>query len=230
MINGESVLAVIPARGGSKGVPRKNTRRVHGRPLIGWTISAARESKYLDRVVVSTDDAEIAEMARGLGAEVPFLRPVELARDDTPGVAPVLHAVDALPGFAWVALLQPTSPLRTAGDIDACIETCSRMKAPACVSVSTPAQSPYLMFTLDAGGRLAPLLGWKSMPTRRQELPKAYALNGAIYVARADWLRKTRTFVAAETAAFVMPAERSLDIDSEFDFRILEALLGDQKA
>ena len=230
MIAGQQVLGIIPARGASKGVPRKNIRIVGGKPLIAWTIDAARQSKYLDRVVVSTDDTEIAEAARGFGADVPFLRPAELARDDTPGVAPVLHVIEKLPDYPWVTVLQPTSPLRNADDIDACIETCSRMKAPACVSVTEPMQSPYLMFTLDAGGRLAPLLGWERTSMRRQELPKAYALNGAIYVARADWLRKTRNLVTEETVAFVMPAERSLDIDSEMDFRILETLLGDQKA
>lgn len=229
MIAGKSALGIIPARGGSKGVPRKNIRKVRGRPLIGWTIDAARQSKYLDRVVVSTDDPEIVDVARSLGADVPFLRPAELARDETPGVAPALHAIETLPGHAWVVLLQPTSPLRTGDDIDACIETCSRTKAPACVAVTEPAQSPYLMFALDANDRLTPLLTWEHASSRRQELPITYALNGAIYVARTDWLRKTGTFVTPETVAFIMPAARSLDIDSEIDFRILEALLGNNK-
>ena len=230
MTTGQQVLGIIPARGASKGVPRKNIRIVGGKPLIAWTIEKAKQSRYIDRLIVSSEDAEVIRIAQQWGCEAPFVRPKELAADDTPGIAPVLDALDRIAGYEWVVLLQPTSPLRTAGDIDACIETCSRMKVPACVSVTEPTQSPYLMFTLDARGRLAPLLSWERTSTRRQELPKAYALNGAIYVARADWLRKTGTFVTPETVAFIMPAERSLDIDSEFDFRILETLLGDQKA
>jgi CMP-N-acetylneuraminic acid synthetase len=109
------VLAVIPARGGSKGIPRKNLRSVAGRPMIAWTIEAALRAECVARVVVSTDDEEIAEVARAAGADVPLMRPVELACDDVPGIAPILHMVEALGGgFPWTAVLQPTSPLRSA--------------------------------------------------------------------------------------------------------------------
>jgi CMP-N,N'-diacetyllegionaminic acid synthase len=230
VINGGKVLGLIPARGGSKGVPGKNIRPVRGKPLIGWTIDAALGCRYLDRVIVSTDAPEIAEVALRCGAQVPFMRPAALAGDDTPGIAPVLHAMEMLPDYEWVVLLQPTSPLRAIEDIDGCLDTCLHMRAPACVSVTEPAQSPYLMFALTSDATLEPLLGWNYTSTRRQDLPPAYALNGAVYAARTDWLRRTRTFVTAETVAFVMPPERSLDIDSEIDFKILETQLGDRKA
>src|SRR5690349_11475180 len=110
------VLGLIPARGGSKGIPRKNIKPIAGKPLIAWTIEAALAARGLDGVVVTTEDPEIAEVARAYGAEVPFLRPMELAADETPGIDPVLHALDMLPGFDAVLLLQPTSPLRTAAD------------------------------------------------------------------------------------------------------------------
>ena len=229
MIQGESVLGVIPARGGSKGVPRKNIRLVNGRPLIAWTIEAALGSAYLDRVIVSTDSCEIADLAIKLGAEVPFLRPTELAADDTPGVAPVLHAIDTLPEYSWVVLLQPTSPLRISKDIDGCMETCIRYQAPACVSVTPAAQNPYLMFTLSESARLKPLLGWQFTSTRRQELPASHVLNGAVYVAKSNWLKETGSFVNVDTAAFVMPQERSLDIDSDFDFRLFQIQLGEKE-
>ena len=112
-------LALIPARGGSKGIPRKNIRLIAGKPLIAWTIEAALRSSLLDAVMVTTDDPEIAEVASRAGAQVPFLRPAALAQDDTPGIAPVLHALDMLPGYDAVLLLQPTSPLRNTADIDA---------------------------------------------------------------------------------------------------------------
>src|ERR1700733_1950126 len=116
-----NVLGLIPARGGSKSIPRKNIKDIAGKPLIAWTIESALGSGLLAAVVVSTDDLEIGEVARRYGAETPFVRPAELARDDTPGVAPVLHALEVLPGFDAVLLMQPTSPLRTTEDINECI-------------------------------------------------------------------------------------------------------------
>src|ERR1039458_650454 len=118
MINDKTVLGVVPARGGSKGVPRKNIRMAAGKPLIAWTIEKALKSQYIDRLVLSSEDLEIMEVALRYGCDVPFRRPVELASDDTPGIAPVLHVLEKLPGYSYVALLQPTSPSRAAEDID----------------------------------------------------------------------------------------------------------------
>lgn len=226
MIGALSVLGVITARGGSKGVPRKNVRTLHGKPLIGWTIAAGLASRYVDRLVLSTDDTEIMAVAASLGCDVPFKRPAELAADDTPGIAPVLHALDVLQGFDLVVLLQPTSPLRVAGDIDACIEKCAPGGAPACVSVVEPAQSPYWTYSIDGAGRLEPIVPRDALPDRRQDLPPSYALNGAVYVARVEWLRKANTFVAEGTVGYVMPPERSVDIDTERDLLLAEFLLG----
>lgn len=220
------ILALIPARGGSKGLPGKNIRPLHGKPLIGWSIEAAKASRYVTRVVVSSDDESILAVARACGAEIPFVRPQALARDDTPGIDVVLHALDILPGFDWVVLLQPTSPLRTVGDIDAAIEHCLAGGAPACVSVCEASASPWWMFSLNNNGRMHSFLPPEQRPARRQDIPTLYALNGAIYVARVDWLLQTRSFLTEETLAHVMPPERSVDIDTAFDFRLAECLLG----
>ena len=225
MIAGKKVLAVIPARGGSKGVPGKNIRPLAGRPLIAWTIAAAGHAPELDRVIVSSEDPAIIAIAKEWGGDAPFIRPTELARDDTPGIAPVLHALDALPEkYDYVVLLQPTSPLRTGADISAALKICVEDNAPACVSVSSPHHAPWWMFSLSDSRRLQPLFPKDALPTRRQDMPEVYALNGAVYVAEVGWLRETRSFLTPETAAYVMPLERSLDIDTELDFRIAEAV------
>lgn len=223
MINGKSVLAVIPARGGSKGVPRKNIRQVAGRPLIAWTIEAAKRSSYIDRLVLSTDDPEIIEVAKAWGCEVPFVRPAELAQDHTPGIEPVLHALDTLSGYHYVVLLQPTSPLRTTLDIDRCISLCDERNAHACVSVTEPRHHPHWMFTLDATQCLHPLVEQRA--SRRQDLPELFALNGAVYVAIPANLRLSRSFIGENTVAYLMPAVRSIDIDSEDDMRLADCLL-----
>ena len=223
MINGKSVLAVIPARGGSKGVARKNIRMLAGKPLIAWTIEAAMESIYIDRLVLSSEDAEIIRVAQEWGCEVPFIRPGELARDDTPGIDPVLHALKALPGYDYVVLLQPTSPLRTAKEIDESIAVCESQAAPACVSVTEPAHHPQWMFTTDSNGRLRPLA--EQAASRRQDLPAVYALNGAVYVAQVAWLQSSLSFIGSETCAYVMASLQSIDIDTEEDIVLAECLL-----
>jgi N-acylneuraminate cytidylyltransferase len=224
VIGTKRVLAIIPARGGSKGVPRKNIREVAGKPLIAWSIDEAKKSRYLDRLVVSTDDPEIAEVAARWGGEVPFLRPAELAKDDTPGIAPVLHAVETVtPSYDIIVLLQPTSPLRSTADIDNAILTMVEGGAKACVSVVEPDKSPFWMYSLDATGRMKPLL--EGEYACRQEIPAVYALNGALYVAERGWLLERGGFMGDETVAYVMPKERSVDIDTEMDLFIASQLL-----
>ena len=218
MIGAETVLAIIPARGGSKRLPRKNLRELAGKPLIAWTIEAAQRSRYLDRVMLSSEDEEIMRVAKDLGCEVPFARPAALATDDAPGIAPVLDALARLPGYAWVVLLQPTSPLRSAQDIDACIDACVQLRAPACVSVASAPKSPYWMYALGSDKKLKPLL---AAAEPRDQQP-AFVLNGAVYVARTEWLQTKQTFVDESTVAHVMPAERSVDIDDEIDFKFAQ--------
>lgn len=221
-------LALIPARGGSKGIPRKNIKLLAGKPLIAWTIEAALRSRRLDDVVVSTEDEEIAEVARTWGARVPFLRPGEMARDDTPGLDPVMHAIEQLPDYGAVLLLQPTSPLRTTEDIDGCIDRALGLEAASVVSVSEPEKHPYWMFRVGVDQRLQPLVD-VPLVARRQDLPSVYALNGALYYARIDWLRLHRTLVSTETVAYVMPPERSVDVDTLLDWQLVEILLTSQK-
>ncbi len=228
MIGRQRVLAVIPARGGSKGVPGKNIRRVQNRPLLAWTVEAALESRAIDRVVLSSDDEEIMAVARALGCEVPFRRPADLATDTATSIDVVLHALDALPGFDVVVLLQPTSPLRSAADIDA---ACARYPVGgggSCVSVAPVEQSPYWMYRLRDDQSLDPLLPLSAEITRRQDLPPVFALNGAIYISDAASLRRSRTFITPQTVAHVMPLARSIDIDTEADFEAFCAIVSQE--
>lgn len=225
MVNDKKILAVIPARGGSKGVPRKNIRLLGDKALLAWTVEAARQSRYIDRLIISSDDEEIISVAIETGCEAPFVRPSELARDDTPGIEPVLHALRMLPDYDYVVLLQPTSPFRTTRDIDDCIEMCVRNGGPACVSVTPPDKSPYWMYTLDGEAKMAPLLPTPEGFFRRQDLPRVFALNGAVYVADTGWLVKNRTFITSDTLGFVMTREHSVDIDTERDLAFCEFLL-----
>lgn len=226
MIADLSVLAIVPARGGSKGVPRKNIRPLAGMPLIGWTIRAARASRYIDRLVLSSEDEEIIRVGRELGCDVPFCRPRELAQDDTPGIDPVLHAIGCLPGYDIVVLLQPTSPLRVAADIDACVERMIDSDAPACVSVREVADHPFWCYEPDDAGKLRSFV---TLPegsfSRRQDLPRAVTTNGAVYVARTQWLVCRRDFMSEQTVGVTMPVGRSLDIDTEADFATAQSHL-----
>lgn len=224
MNNKIKIICVITARGGSKGLPGKNIKLLDGKPLISWTIAAALGSRHIDRVVVSTDDPEIGRIAEQAGAQVPFVRPPELATDEARSIDVVLHALDAIDeAYDYVVLLQPTSPFRTADDIDACIERCTE-GAPACVSVVALDKSPAWMYQVDNTNHLMPVLSEESKASRRQDVAEAVALNGAVYAADITVLRKTRSFLTDETVAYVMPAERSLDIDTPFQFAFAEFL------
>ncbi len=158
------------------------------------------------------------EVARQYGCDVPFVRPANLAADTTPTIDVVMHALDAVPGYDVVALLQPTSPLRTGADIDAACAMLEAQAAPAGVSVTLAEQSPYWMYSLGEGSALKPVLADRHGFNRRQDLPPIYVLNGAIYLAEIDWLRRTRSFVSAATLGYIMPRERSIDIDTAADF------------
>jgi CMP-N,N'-diacetyllegionaminic acid synthase len=223
-----ATVGLIPARGGSKGFLRKNIRQIAGKPLIVWTIETALRARRLDSVVVSTEDEEIADVARQHGAQVPFMRPAELARDDTPGVEPALHALGQRPDWNAIVLLQPTSPLRTADDIDACIELAERHGAPSAASVAAPGTHPYWMCCLGPDQRITPLLDVAEV-ANRQDLPTVYAMNGALYYARADWLRMHRAFVTRDTVGYIMPPERSVDLDTPLDWRLAEMLLRERQ-
>jgi CMP-N,N'-diacetyllegionaminic acid synthase len=221
-----NTFALIPARGGSKGIPRKNIKLIAGKPLIVWTIEAALRSSLLSSIVVSTDDYEIAEIARSAGAQVPFMRPSELAQDQTPGIDPVLHALDQLPQFDSVLLLQPTSPLRSTVDIDGCLNMVSEKKYMSVVSVTVADTHPYWMYSLKPDSTMVRFVDSPPI-ARRQDLPMAYELNGAMYFAQANWLRLSGNLVAAETVAYEMSKEHSIDVDTPADWKFAEILLKD---
>jgi CMP-N,N'-diacetyllegionaminic acid synthase len=223
MIKQQKVLALIPARGGSKGVPNKNIQPLNGKPLIAWTIEAALRSVYIDRVVVSSENSDILRISREWGADTPFVRPSELARDDSSSMDVVYHALKVLPNYEWLVLLQPTSPLRLEQDIDCCLQACLTDRAPACVSVSL-SKPPEWLFRLQADSRLNPVLGWPQQ-TRRQQLEPAYAVNGMVYVAQSAWFLENRRFLTEQTIAEIIPAHRAIDIDSWDDFQLCAGLL-----
>jgi N-acylneuraminate cytidylyltransferase len=223
LINQKRVLAVIPARGGSKGVPRKNVRDLAGKPLICWTINAAKESKYIDRLILTSEDEEIIRVAKAAGCDVPFTRPEELASDTAAGVDVLCHAVEQVAeDYDYVVLLQPTSPLRQTSDIDGAVELCVDRDVASVVSVAEATKSPYWMYHMQGDGALSPFV--ENSAANRQELPRAYALNGAVYVLRIASLLESRKIMSEETIGYVMPEERSYDIDSETDFLICEFL------
>ncbi len=224
MIEGLSVLGLITARGGSVGLPRKNLRTVGGRSLIARAVEAALASQTIDRAVLSSDDPEIIQAALLAGCDVPFVRPAELATSEATSMAVVHHALDTLTEhYDLVVLLQPTSPFRTAEDIDGAVRHCMAKGAPACVSVTVPDKSPYWSYRLDQQGRMVPLMQGL-IASRRQDLPETFAVNGAVYVARCRWLLTQDEFVQPETVGYAMPKARSIDVDDEVDLVIAEAL------
>lgn len=232
------ILGLVTARGGSKGLIDKNIRPLAGRPLIAWTLDAAHESTgsgpgCLDRVVVSTDSERISDICRQHGAETPFCRPADLARDHSPHIDVVLHALEWLRRHEsyvpqWVMLLQPTSPFRTASDIHDAIQLAARRDAPAVVSVCETHAHPYLMRSLGADGTMAAFMQCPIGYARRQDLPTVYALNGAIYLVRRETLVNKKTLEPPGAVGYVMPPDRSHQIDTAWDLRIAELIARDR--
>jgi CMP-N-acetylneuraminic acid synthetase len=224
------LLAVVPARGGSKRLPRKNLRPLSGRPLIGWTLNAARKSDCFVDVLVSTDDEEIAAFARAEGALVPWLRPASLATDTARSVDVVLHALDWYESengsIIGVVLLQPTSPFRSAATIRRAVQHFVALGADApVVSVSPADTHPAWTFSLE-GSRMRPFCGWDDLKLRSQDLPAAYTLNGAVYVSQPARLRVTQSFYAEDMHALVMKDRaESQDIDTAEDWERAEQML-----
>lgn len=226
------VLAIIPARGGSKGVPRKNIRPVCGKPLIAYTIETALAAgDLLHRVIVSTDDEEIAAIARQYGAQVPFLRPPELAADHVPMTPVLQHAVrfvEAQEGIEmdWALLLQPTEPFRTVEDIRNALALAERGGCDSVISVvQVFAVHPILMKRIE-NDRLLPYCIEEKEGTRRQDYqPPAYMRNGAIYLTRRDVLMKRGSIWGDVIRPYIMPPERSVGVDSELDMKLVEVLM-----
>jgi CMP-N-acetylneuraminic acid synthetase len=225
------VLGLVPARGGSKGVPRKNIRLLGGHPLLQYTARTAQRVPGIGRLVLSTDDPEIAAVGRACGLEVPFLRPSELAADDTPMVDVVLHAVRWLDAagdrFDAVCLLQPTTPYRRAEDVAACIELLRASGADCVVSVRpVPAEyHPYWVYQAEAGGALRLVSGARVPPTRRQELPPCCYRDGAVYVIRVASLLETGSLYGDRVYGRVSDDDRAVNINDPADWERAERLL-----
>lgn len=232
MIAGKRVLALIPARSGSKGLPGKNIRPLGGKPLLAWPIAAARASRYVDDVVISTDSAEFARIAEAHGARAPFLRPAELAADTAPSIGFILHALDTLEAagnkFSYLVLLEPTSPLTEATDIDAAIEKLDAAgdKADALVGVASMAtQHPAFFVRIDQSGRISPFAAanFGNLP-RRQDLEPVFCLDGSLYLSKVDAMRRERSFCHDRTIAFETERHKALEVDDLVDFLCIEAI------
>ena len=226
MYKNKRILAFIPARGGSKGIPHKNIIDLNGHPLISYSITEALKSKYIDKVLVSTDDEKIASVAREYGAAVPFLRPEELASDKAKTIDAVLHAIDFLSQngeiYDTFVLLQPTQPLRTVEDIDGAIEEYMGNKCVPLVSVSPVDDHPLLIRTIK-DGKLETLLN-QSSTCRRQDMPQYYKVNGCIYINEINQIDENTSF-NDNKLPFIMPKERSVDIDDYSDLKMAEYYL-----
>lgn len=228
MINGKSVLAIIPARIGSKGIKEKNIYVIQGKPLIGYTIEAASKSRYIDRTIVSTDSEKIAGISRRYGADVPFLRPEELATDTARTIDAVLHAVDTLRQegecYDVIVLLQATSPLRDENDIDGALEYFESIGERSVLSISKIEKSPILMRGKTPEGKLIPLIN-EGSTVRRQDFKDYFIVNGAIYINLSKELTKD-TSLNDNEYGWEIPSAHALDIDSPEDIDAMQRIAG----
>lgn len=223
MYKNYKILAVVPARGGSRGIPHKNIVKVKGKELITYTLDAARASKYIDKIIVSTDDSSIGEVALREGAEV-LNRPKELAQDTSRTIDVLLHVVEKMDEcFDYLVLLQPTQPLRTALHIDEALELMIDNQYPSLLSISPARNHPLLLRRMDQEGKLTSMLPCQST-VRRQDFPDYYVVNGAIYINRIRDLT-AETSLNDNLYGYEMPSEFDLDIDEQRDLLVLEALL-----
>lgn len=229
MLNKINIVAIIPARGGSKGVLRKNIKLLNGYPLITYSIKAAQNSQYINKVVVSTDDKEIMETAIQHSASVPYLRPFELSTDDASTVDVIIHMVKYLINVEnyipdYVCVLQCTSPLRTSTDIDNSISLLLSRNVDGLVSVCESEINPYWTNIFD-GERLKYFIEKGKTITKRQDLPKIYRNNGAIYLIKTEVLFSEKSLEPQNITGYIMPIDRSIDIDTELDFKIAELIM-----
>ncbi len=223
MYKDQKILAIIPARGGSKGIPHKNIVDLLGKPLISYSIEAGLESKYIDYVMVSTDDEEIARVSKKYGAEVPYMRPAELAKDTSKTIDTVIHTIKTLneagKSFDTLVLLQPTQPLRTVADIDASIEKYYEYSCQPLASVSEVDDHPILIRSIE-NGRLKTLLNLSSS-FRRQDMPVYYRINGCIYINAINEINASTSF-NDNCIPYVMKRSHSVDIDELKDLAMAE--------
>ena len=224
------MLAIIPARGGSKGLPGKNIKEMNGKPLIWYTINSAKISKFVDKIIISTDDEKIAKIAKSYEVEVPFMRPKKLARDDSLAIDNYIYTIDRLNkefnySIGEFIVLQPTSPLRTSLDIDNAIQIFKEKKAASVISVSEAIHPPLWSKKIDEKGILRNYYNIEIGNKNRQEIEKAYMPNGAIFIFKYSLLEEKYSYYSDKTYPYIMPLERSIDIDSKLDFEFAEYLM-----
>ncbi len=225
-----AVLGIIPARGGSKGIPRKNIRSIAGMPLLLYTARAALAATSLSRILLSTDDQEIATVGRHAGLEVPFLRPSQLSQDSTPMVQVVLHAIEWTQscgvGYEAICVLQPTSPLRSAATIDRCVALLWERDADSVISVRPvpPEYNPHWVYFESPTGLLEPCISGAEIP-RRQELPPAYHPDGSVFVVKTEVIMREHSFRGKRTMGAISPENEAADLDTEEQWRDLEQRL-----
>lgn len=235
MFKNHKILCLINARGGSKGVPGKNIRPMRGKPLIGYSIECAKKSGMIDHIIVSTDDRAIADVATSFGADVPFLRPAELATDKAKQIDAMIHAVGFLEGqgdrFDYICILQPTCPLRAVDDVDGALELLISSSADSVITVTdVGGRHPRTLYTKDSGQRLAPYLQSDAAGVLRQDFEDLYWRTGAVYAMKRDVLMNQRSLYGTDIRGYVMPEERCFNIDSPFDWDLCEAYMAFKSA
>lgn len=227
MYKDKTFLAVIPARGGSKRLPRKNILDLQGKPLIVYSIESGKNSKYIDRVIVSSDDDEILKMSKKFGAGI-IKRPNELASDIATSFDTIKHTIENVKDYDYIILLQPTSPLRNSNHIDEAIELLENRNADAIISVCKMGHSPLWSNTLDNSLSMKGFLKNEILNKRSQDLETCYRLNGAIYICNTDkFLEEGSFFLEKKIFAYIMDKKSSIDIDEEYDFKIAEVFIND---
>lgn len=230
-----NIIGIIPARGGSRGVPGKNIKLLEGKPLISYAIAEGKKSKYIDKLILSTDDEHIAATSREMGLEVPFMRPAELAGDLSKAIDTYIYTLGEMERIYkyWadiLVVLQPTSPLRTFEDIDGAINLFLTRDADSVVSVCEVEHSPYWYKTLDSDNKLQQFLDCDDVNANRQKLPAVYRPNGAVYVFKRELIMEKKAYYSDKSYAYIMPNDRSVDIDTQIDFKLAELLINERQA
>lgn len=220
-----SLLAIIPARGGSKRILKKNIKMLAGKPLISWTIDVAKKAKCIDEIFVSTDDLEIANISESCGIEVPFLRPAKFSTDNSMSIDLVLHTLENFRRFDWVLLLQPTSPLRSSLDIENIYKLCIESNASSAVSICEISRNTKWLYQIDDKQKIFPLNNYSEDFFSKENASKIFTLNGALYLTKTEFLKKNKSFINKDTLGYVMPREKSVDIDTLEDWKLAEYYL-----
>ena len=219
-----SIVALIPARGGSKGIPRKNIKLFCGKPLIYWSIKVALENKFIDRVIVSTEDKEIAQIAKDFSAEVPFLRSNDLANDNSLTIDVVLNILDKLDDVKDILLLQPTSPLRRNEDLTSLFKFREKCCSDSVVSICPSEKNLALYQEIDSKSRIKPYFKDEKILPRQLSKMK-YIINGSMYLSSKESIIKNKSLITSNTVGYIMPEILSIDIDNQFDWEIAEFLM-----